>query len=176
VGAREHSQLREQEDKPTGLRVLVRGQVWPSRVRMWRELADVFETFLVGACGRALPADAQKGPPRAPESPESDEMLEALALDALCNEALAKCADAPRDVQQRLVEVVERCAARTSELSLESALWAAPTARASPSAASPASRDHRVRPPPTLHFSFLALGVEGPGCCKQEVCSASSTV
>lgn len=86
------------------------------RPRLWKELAQLFEDFLLGACGKP----ALGGIP--PETARSDEQLEGVALDALCERLLAHCREAPDEVQRRLVAVVDHCAARTSQLPLGKAV------------------------------------------------------
>jgi hypothetical protein len=86
------------------------------RPRLWKELAELFEEFLLGACGKpqlgGVPADVAK----------SDEQLEGVALDTLCERVLAHCREAPEEVQRRLVAVIDNCAARTSQLPLGKAV------------------------------------------------------
>ncbi|CAI5535817.1 unnamed protein product, partial [Closterium sp. Naga37s-1] len=52
---------------------------------------------------------------------EADEMLEALFLDTLCTRMLTHCYDAPHKERERLVAVLDACAARTSALPLAAA-------------------------------------------------------
>ncbi|CAI5991186.1 unnamed protein product [Closterium sp. NIES-64] len=52
---------------------------------------------------------------------EADEMLEALFLDTLCTRVLTHCHDAPHKERERLVAVLDACAARTSALPLAAA-------------------------------------------------------
>lgn len=93
-------------------------QSGPGRPRFWKEVADVYETFLVGSCGRAVtvpPEDLSEDTSRVDESLEQD------VLDVLCSEVLTKCQDVPLEVIRRLIDVLDRCASRTSALPLESA-------------------------------------------------------
>eukprot|EP00897_Mesotaenium_endlicherianum_P010459 jgi/Mesen1/9441/ME000626S08699 len=101
----------------------------PGRARLWKEVADVFEKFLLGACGRAASVvgggsggeesgGAGGGGGQAAEGLRSDEELEALVLDALCNKVLLCCRDAPEEVKDRLVAVLDLCAGRMSALPL----------------------------------------------------------
>lgn len=66
----------------------------PARVRLWKEVADVYEIFLVGYCGRALPSNTL-----AAISKEDDESLEMELLDVLGDEILMSDIDASSDVK-----------------------------------------------------------------------------
>eukprot|EP01018_Ginkgo_biloba_P023241 Gb_33881 [translate_table: standard] len=85
------------------------------RPRFWKEVADAYETFLVGSCGRAFPSEFLSS-----ATLRADESLEANVLDVLCNSVLKSCIDAPVEALQRLVSTLDRCAARTSSLPIES--------------------------------------------------------
>lgn len=65
----------------------------PSRTRLWKEVADVYEIFLVGSCGRALASKVLSS-----ATLKADESLEMTILDVLGDEILSKQADAPDDV------------------------------------------------------------------------------
>ncbi|XP_058086558.1 uncharacterized protein LOC131233785 [Magnolia sinica] len=86
----------------------------PARTRMWKEVADVYEIFLMGSCGRALPSDALS-----PAALKADELLEMTVLNVLGDNILKKQIDAPIDILQRLVSTLDRCASRTSCLPVE---------------------------------------------------------
>lgn len=62
------------------------------RIRFWKEIADVYEIFLVNSCGRALSSDVSS------ESLKSDEILEMTILDVLGDKLLKAELDAPIDV------------------------------------------------------------------------------
>ncbi|XP_065852074.1 uncharacterized protein [Euphorbia lathyris] len=84
----------------------------PARMRIWKEVADVYEVFLLGYCGRAtnsLSATALK----------SDEALEMTILHVLGDEILMSPIDAPVDILERLVSTLDRCASRTCSLPIE---------------------------------------------------------
>lgn len=65
----------------------------PARIRLWKEVADVYEIFLVGYCGRALPSSSL-----AAISKEDDESLEMELLDVLGDKVLMSDIDASPDV------------------------------------------------------------------------------
>lgn len=65
----------------------------PARIRVWKEVADVCETFLVGHCGRALPSSALSAAVL-----KADESLEMKFLDILGDRILKSQIDAPLDV------------------------------------------------------------------------------
>ncbi|GBG74470.1 hypothetical protein CBR_g18881 [Chara braunii] len=88
------------------------------RLRMWKEVVDLFEGFLVGTCGRAMITQASER--ISPDQQKADEQLEFLVLDLLCDKVLVSCQDAPMDVIGRLVSVVDQCAGRTSSLPVQS--------------------------------------------------------
>lgn len=85
------------------------------RPRFWKEVADAYETFLVGCCGRVFPSELVPS-----VTLKADESIEATVLDILCNRLLKSCIDAPTEVLQRLVSTLDRCASRTSSLPIES--------------------------------------------------------
>lgn len=64
----------------------------PARIRLWKEVADVYEIFLVGYCGRALPSSSLA------ISKEDDESLEMELLDVLGDKILLSDIDASPDV------------------------------------------------------------------------------
>lgn len=64
-----------------------------SRTRMWKEIADVYENFLVGSCGRALSSEALSS-----SELQTDELLEMSILHVLGEKILKKQIDAPTDV------------------------------------------------------------------------------
>ncbi|GJW24696.1 protein MON2 homolog isoform X1 [Tanacetum coccineum] len=86
----------------------------PARIRFWKEVADVYEIFLVGYCGRALPSN-----PLAAMSKEDDESLEMELLDVLGDKILMSDIDASPDIMQRLIITLDRCASRTCSLPVE---------------------------------------------------------
>lgn len=59
-----------------------------TRVRLWKEVADVYEIFLVGSCGRALTSDVLK----------ADELIEMNFLKVLGEDVLKGQVDAPVEV------------------------------------------------------------------------------
>ncbi|XP_057816566.2 uncharacterized protein LOC131029908 isoform X2 [Cryptomeria japonica] len=85
------------------------------RPRFWKEVADAYETFLVGCCGRVFSSELVPS-----VTLKADESIEATVLDVLCNRLLKSCIDAPMEVLQRLVSTLDRCASRTSSLPIES--------------------------------------------------------
>ncbi|XP_010923723.2 uncharacterized protein [Elaeis guineensis] len=87
----------------------------PARVRLWKEVADVYEIFLVGSCGRALSSDAPSA-----ELLKTDELIELTVLSVLGDKVLKSQIDAPLEILQRLVTTLDRCASRTGCLPLES--------------------------------------------------------
>ncbi|KAJ4816243.1 ARM repeat superfamily protein [Rhynchospora pubera] len=76
---------------------------------LWKEVADVYEIFLVGSCGRALTSDVLK----------ADELLEMNFLKVLGENVLKSQVDAPVEILERLVTTLDRCASRTGSLPLE---------------------------------------------------------
>ncbi|CAI5473000.1 unnamed protein product [Closterium sp. Yama58-4] len=77
----------------------------------------------VGSSGWAGEAGSTRGVSEllTREVVEADEMLEALFLDTLCTRVLTHCYDAPQKERERLVAVLDACAARTSALPLAAA-------------------------------------------------------
>lgn len=65
----------------------------PARARIWKEVADVYEVFLVGYCGRALPSDSFST-----VDVKTDESLEMTILQILGDKILKSPIDAPIDV------------------------------------------------------------------------------
>lgn len=65
----------------------------PARTRIWKEVADVYEIFLVGYCGRALPSDSLSA-----VAVKADESLEITTLNILGDQILRLPIDAPSDV------------------------------------------------------------------------------
>ncbi|KAK4768270.1 hypothetical protein SAY87_003411 [Trapa incisa] len=83
----------------------------PVRLRFWKEVADVYEIFLTGYCGRALSSNY---PPVGTHN--SDESLEMKILSVLGDKILKSTIDAPPDILQRIISTLDRCASRTSSL------------------------------------------------------------
>ncbi|XP_061349388.1 uncharacterized protein LOC133294681 isoform X2 [Gastrolobium bilobum] len=86
----------------------------PVRTRIWKEIADIYEIFLVGYCGRALPSNSLSAVVL-----EADESLEMSILNILGDTVLKLPIDAPVDILQRLVSTLDRCASRTCSLPVE---------------------------------------------------------
>ncbi|OVA15488.1 protein of unknown function DUF1981 [Macleaya cordata] len=86
----------------------------PSRTRLWKEVADVYEIFLVGSCGRALASKVLSS-----ATLKADESLEMTILDVLGDKILKTQSDAPDDILQRLISTLDRCASRTCCLPIE---------------------------------------------------------
>ncbi|XP_024186995.1 protein MON2 homolog isoform X2 [Rosa chinensis] len=86
----------------------------PARTRIWKEVADVYEVFLVGYCGRALPSDSFST-----VDVKADESLEMTILHILGDKILKSPIDAPTDILQRLVSTLDRCASRTGSLPVD---------------------------------------------------------
>ncbi|XP_039022425.1 protein MON2 homolog isoform X2 [Hibiscus syriacus] len=86
----------------------------PARLRIWKEIADVYEIFLVGYCGRALPPNSLS-----PATLKDDESLEMTIVDILAEQILKSSIDAPSEILQRLVSTLDRCASRTCSLPVE---------------------------------------------------------
>ncbi|KAK3162088.1 hypothetical protein QOZ80_1BG0085230 [Eleusine coracana subsp. coracana] len=85
-----------------------------SRACFWKEVADVYETFLVGSCGRVLSSDVPSA-----DSITADETLEMSVLTVFGEDVLKLQKDAPVEVLQRLVNCLDRCASRTGSLPLQ---------------------------------------------------------
>ncbi|KAL8061656.1 hypothetical protein ABFX02_02G099900 [Erythranthe guttata] len=85
-----------------------------SRIQVWKEVADVYDLFLVGHCGRALPSNALSA-----TAHQTAESLEMNILDVLGDEILRSDTDIPLDILQRLISTLDRCASRTCCLPLE---------------------------------------------------------
>ena len=66
------------------------------RSRFWKEVADVYDKFMVGACGRVISLPA--GVTMEPAVLEADEQVENMVLSFLTDELLTCCQDAPREV------------------------------------------------------------------------------
>lgn len=64
-----------------------------ARTRIWKEIADVYEIFLVGYCGRALPSNSPS-----PAALRADELLEITILNTLGDKILESQIDAPINV------------------------------------------------------------------------------
>ncbi|KAK8589392.1 hypothetical protein V6N12_023790 [Hibiscus sabdariffa] len=86
----------------------------PARLRIWKEVADVYEIFLVGYCGRALPPNSLS-----PATLKDDESLEMTIVDILAEQILKSSINAPSEILQRLVSTLDRCASRTCSLPVE---------------------------------------------------------
>lgn len=65
----------------------------PVRTRIWKEIADVYEIFLIGYCGRALPSNSLSAVVL-----EADESLEMSVLNILGDTVLKLPIDTPLDV------------------------------------------------------------------------------
>ncbi|KAF2298593.1 hypothetical protein GH714_024248 [Hevea brasiliensis] len=65
----------------------------PMRTRVWKEIADVYEIFLVGYCGRAIPSNSLSA-----EALKADEALEMTILHVLGDKILKSPIDAPVDI------------------------------------------------------------------------------
>ena len=78
----------------------------PARTRIWKEVADVYEIFLVGYCGRALPSDSLST-----AVVKADESLEMTTLDILGDKILKSPIDAPYDVMFLLIKLctIQKC-------------------------------------------------------------------
>ncbi|KAL9341678.1 hypothetical protein Peur_065003 [Populus x canadensis] len=83
-------------------------------MRIWKEVADVYEIFLVGYCGRAIPSNSISS-----EALRADEALEMTILNILGDKILKSPIDAPSEILQRLVLTMDRCASRTCSLPVE---------------------------------------------------------
>lgn len=70
----------------------------PARLRFWKEVADVYEIFLLGYCGRALSSNSLSNVVLS-----SDESLEMAILDVLGDKILNSPIDAPNDVSLQLI-------------------------------------------------------------------------
>ncbi|WVZ68645.1 hypothetical protein U9M48_017561, partial [Paspalum notatum var. saurae] len=68
-----------------------------SRARFWKEIADVYETFLVGSCGRVLSSDVPSV-----DSITADETLEMSVLTVFGDDILKLQKDAPVEVKPHL--------------------------------------------------------------------------
>ncbi|KAI4378915.1 hypothetical protein MLD38_016333 [Melastoma candidum] len=85
-----------------------------ARIRFWKEVADVYDVFLIGYCGRALSSN------RLPAAVlQADESLEMTILNILADKLLTSPTDVPRDILQRLVCTLDRCASRTCSLPVD---------------------------------------------------------
>uniref|UniRef100_A0A1D1Z879 Protein MON2 n=1 Tax=Anthurium amnicola TaxID=1678845 RepID=A0A1D1Z879_9ARAE len=85
-----------------------------TRTRLWKEVADVYDIFLVGSCGHAISSDAFSA-----EMLNADESLDMAILNVLGDVILKAQLDAPSDSLQRLVSALDRCASRTGSLPIE---------------------------------------------------------
>lgn len=63
------------------------------RTHVWKEVADVYEVFLVGHCGRALPSNRLTT-----ATHQTDESIEMNILDVLGDKILMSDGDLPPDV------------------------------------------------------------------------------
>uniref|UniRef100_A0A1J3F4G6 Protein MON2-like protein n=1 Tax=Noccaea caerulescens TaxID=107243 RepID=A0A1J3F4G6_NOCCA len=84
------------------------------RIRIWKEIGDVYEIFLVGYCGRALSSNSLPA-----AALKANETLEMALLNGLGDIILKSTVDAPREVLERLVSTLDRCASRTCSLPVE---------------------------------------------------------
>lgn len=73
----------------------------PARVRFWKEVADVYEIFLVGYCGRALSSHSLPD-----MALEPDESLEMTILKILGDRILKSTIDAPADVSNFYMQLL----------------------------------------------------------------------
>ncbi|KAG0481272.1 hypothetical protein HPP92_012130 [Vanilla planifolia] len=85
-----------------------------ARARLWKEIADVYEIFLVGSCGRALSSDGKV------EAFKADELIDMNVLNVLTDKILKGNIEAPVEILQRLVSALDHCASRTGFLPVES--------------------------------------------------------
>ncbi|KAL8171076.1 hypothetical protein V2J09_022880 [Rumex salicifolius] len=85
-----------------------------ARVRIWKEVADVYEIFLLGYCGRALPSNFLSE-----VTLKADESLEMTIVNNLGDNVLKSETDVPLDILERLVSTLDRCASRTCSLPVE---------------------------------------------------------
>ncbi|KAJ4955381.1 hypothetical protein NE237_012164 [Protea cynaroides] len=85
-----------------------------ARIRLWKEVADIYEIFLVGSCGRALPSNTLS-----PAALKADESLEMTILDVLGDNILKMETGIPVDILDRLVSTLDHCASRTCCLPVE---------------------------------------------------------
>ncbi|KFK26462.1 hypothetical protein AALP_AA8G252200 [Arabis alpina] len=85
-----------------------------ARIRIWKEIGDVYEIFLVGYCGRALSSSSLPA-----AALRANETLEMALLNGLGDIILKSTVDAPREVLERLVSTLDRCASRTCSLPVE---------------------------------------------------------
>ncbi len=69
-----------------------------SRARFWKEVADVYETFLVGSCGRVLSSDVPSV-----DSVTADETLEMAVLTVFGDNVLKLQKDAPVEVSSQTI-------------------------------------------------------------------------
>lgn len=70
----------------------------PARLRIWKEVADIYEIFLVGYCGRALPSNSLPA-----VTLKDDESLEMTILNILGEKILKSPIDAPIEVSNLLI-------------------------------------------------------------------------
>lgn len=73
-----------------------------SRTHVWKEVADVYELFLVGHCGRALPSNTLSA-----AACQADESLEMNILDILGDKILRSETDLPLDVISTYLRVTK---------------------------------------------------------------------
>ena len=73
------------------------------RSRFWKEVADVYDKFMVGTCGRAIPQAADVSVE--PEVLDADERVQSMVLSFLTDELLTCCQDAPREVRVLLIHL-----------------------------------------------------------------------
>lgn len=64
-----------------------------ARIRIWKEIGDVYEIFLVGYCGRALSSNSLPA-----AALKANETLEMALLNGLGDIILKSTVDAPREV------------------------------------------------------------------------------
>ncbi|CAL9055746.1 unnamed protein product [Musa banksii] len=85
------------------------------RASLWNEVADVYEIFLVGSCGRVLSSRTLLV-----EALLADEVIEMNVLSTLGDKVLKSHIDAPLEILERLITTLDRCASRIDSLPLES--------------------------------------------------------
>ncbi|KAL9233252.1 hypothetical protein vseg_008273 [Gypsophila vaccaria] len=85
-----------------------------ARNRIWKEIADIYEIFLVGYCGRALASNVMSA-----NALKADISLDMAILSTLGDKILKSEIDASSDILQRLITTLDRCASRTCSLPME---------------------------------------------------------
>ncbi|OVA18863.1 hypothetical protein BVC80_8807g23 [Macleaya cordata] len=80
----------------------------PSRTRLWKEVPDVYEIFLVCSCECALASKVLSS-----ATLNADESLEMTILDVLGDKILNTQSHVLDDILQRLISTLDRCASHT---------------------------------------------------------------